>query len=321
MTENRPAKSQAIAFAKRGITFVVMNSFVKDVVEGALVADAYSLGTHWIYDGATLASLKIDWEKVNDPKAQWHNTKQAGQFTHYGDQLVVLYEYTKNAQSFVLGSYMRSWYYFMRAYNGYIDAASQNTLENIKSRAPLPCGFASEDLSVAGRIAPLLALAPNQDTFLADVDIFTRATHYTKIARDCSRFCGQLLWRLSAGESLHSAISEIKNQKNPAIGEMLLVAQKSAAENTIDVIRRFGAGCNAHQAMPGALHLLFKYKDNYKSAMIENAKSGGDSSARGMVAAMLMVAAYGIDIVPNQWRQKLLYKTTVSDSSSTIVAV
>lgn len=285
-----------------------MERKIKDITLGALVADAYCLGTHWIYDQSEIQSLTLNWNGFNQPHAKWHSTKKAGQFTHYGDQLVLLWEYAASAKSFQLGPYMKSWYNAMRKYSGYVDGATQHTLDNIKSRAPLPCGFGSEDLSVVGRIAPLLALSNTEESFVENVDLFTRATHYTEITRACSKFCAQILWNVVEGQPLSDAIVKVASKSPRILQQMVSAATQTIELETPNAISQLGPACNAHQAMPGALHLLLKYKNDYKSLLVANAKAGGDSSARAMVAGMLMVAAFGIQIVPLPWREQLEYQ-------------
>ena len=66
---------------------------IKDLVTTALVVDSYCLGMHWIYDESQLLDDSFDWQKLNAPKALWHKGKTAGDFTHYGDQTLWLYEF------------------------------------------------------------------------------------------------------------------------------------------------------------------------------------------------------------------------------------
>ncbi len=75
---------------------------INHAIEAALVADAYALGTHWIYDGKELGALKIDWETLNAPQAHWHKGKQKGDFTHYGDHAKWLIEFIRSNDKFEL---------------------------------------------------------------------------------------------------------------------------------------------------------------------------------------------------------------------------
>ena len=54
--------------------------------------------------------------------------------------------------------------------------------------------------------------------------------------------------------------------------------------------------------------MINKSEDDFESMMIQNAKAGGDSSARAMIFTMLMVAAYGKDIIPIKWIELVNYK-------------
>lgn len=49
---------------------------VKELILATLVADSYSLGSHWIYDEKQLNTLEIDWNELNDAKAVWHKGKK-----------------------------------------------------------------------------------------------------------------------------------------------------------------------------------------------------------------------------------------------------
>ncbi len=291
-----------------------MDKYVSDITEGALVADAYSLGAHWIYDPKMLAELAIDWHTLNDPVARWHSGKTAGQFTHYGDQLILLYEYALANRHFHLWGYMKKWFQFMRRYDGYIDAATRNTMDNIRAHNPLPCGFASEDLSVAGRIGPLMWFSENENHFIQLADLFTRSTHYTEVARACSEFCARALWRIRDGVSLENAFDTAAAATSPWMVDVLEQAKSRINESAIETIQAFGQDCNARHAMPGALYLALKYQSEYESAMIANARAGGDSSARGMVAGMCMTGAFGTDILPKHWRSSISYHLTAQAS-------
>lgn len=247
----------------------------------------------------------MDWQILNDPRGQWHPNRKAGQFTHYGDQLKLLVEYVSENEQFHLSSYAKKWFFYMREYDGYIDGATRNTLENMRARSPLPCGFGSEDLSVVGRIGPLLQFGDTEPRFLEIVDLFTRTTHFTEITRACACFCAQLIWRLREGTTLDDALADSVAQSPTWIQEMVRNVQSALNDAPVDAILRFGPDCNARKAMPGALYLLLRYRSDYKTAMIENAKAGGDSAARGMVSGMLMAAAFGPEIIPDNWRQGL----------------
>ena len=53
------------------------------------------------------------------------------------------------------------------------------------------------------------------------------------------------------------------------------------------------------------VHLIAKYQDELKEALIENVMAGGDSAARGMVVGMILGAFHGYDGIPDEWYLKM----------------
>ena len=152
---------------------------IKDLVLTSLVTDAYCLGTHWIYDENQLINNDIRWEELNKPLAIWHKGKSAGDFTHYGDQTYWLYEFLKDKDSFDENEYLKFWFEKMKTYTGYIDGASRDTILNIENSVT-PSGSNSHDLSIVGRIVPLLKVSKTKEEFLQNVEKFVKLTHNSK---------------------------------------------------------------------------------------------------------------------------------------------
>ncbi|MEI7928752.1 MAG: ADP-ribosylglycohydrolase family protein, partial [Verrucomicrobiales bacterium] len=60
---------------------------VRDLILPAFSGDALALGPHWIYDAEEIARLYPQGVSTYDaPRSAYHSGKQAGDFTHYGDQ-------------------------------------------------------------------------------------------------------------------------------------------------------------------------------------------------------------------------------------------
>ena len=58
------------------------NDTINHAIQAAFVADAYCLGSHWIYDAAQLKKMPIDWEEINAQKSMNHNVKKKVNVTH-----------------------------------------------------------------------------------------------------------------------------------------------------------------------------------------------------------------------------------------------
>jgi ADP-ribosylglycohydrolase len=274
---------------------------VKELVLSSLVADAYSLGAHWIYDEQQLQSLEVDWNNLNDAKAIWHKGKTAGEFTHYGDQTLWLYQFLQNKDEFNEAEYLEFWKNKMDSYNGYIDGSSRETLENIKKNKS-PSGSTSTDLSIVGRIAPLLLVSKSKDEFLQNVDTFVKCTHNSQEAIVTAKFFATCLLSILENKKIEEAILSLKADFDTRIQSYIYSGIASKTDDTFESIRGFGPACDIHGGFESVVHLLCKY-DNYKDLIVCNARAGGDSSARAMIASIIFMAQEdkNINQIPTSW--------------------
>lgn len=272
---------------------------VKDLVLYSLVADSYSLGVHWVYDEKQLAQASINWEILNAPLAVWHKGKGAGEFTHFGDQVCWLYEFLKDKDNFDENEYMYFWYEKMKTYDGYIDSASKNTIQNIVNGIS-PSGSSSTDLSIVGRIAPLLKVSNSKKEFLENVEKFVRVTHNSAKAVTCANFFAKLLLLSLDGKDIEQSIISLKDEFDSSIQNMISKAVESKDKDTYETIRHFGPACDIDEGFGGVIHLLCKFK-NLKDMLICNAKAGGDTSSRAMIATIIFMADKPISQIPKNW--------------------
>lgn len=272
---------------------------IKDLVLASLVVDSYCLGMHWIYDEEQLSKEDIDWENLTTPKAVWHQGKSAGEFTHYGDQTFWLYEFLKDKNSFDENSFRDFWYEKMKSYKGYIDGASRSTILNIEDNVT-PSGSMSSDLSIVGRIAPLLKVSNTKEEFLENVEKFVKTTHNSKKALETADLFAKLLIMVLEEKDIVASILELKESCSESIKSMIEKAIDSKDGDTIKTIKSFGSACDINGGLSGVIHLLVKY-DDFKEMIINNSKAGGDSSARAMIATIIFMANRDINIVPKSW--------------------
>ena len=273
---------------------------VKDLVLATLVADSYCLGSHWIYDETQLKDLKIDWENLSKACAIWHKDTNPGDFTHYGDQAFYLYKFLQNKESFDINDYVKYWQEKMSIYNGYIDGATRDTMLNLESGQEVPCGSESHDLSIIGQITPLLLVSSTKEEFLKNVELFVKTTHNNTTVVEGANFFATVLLEVLEGADIMDSIVNTKEKYSRTIQTWVQEGVASKEEDSFDAIRRFGPACGIEDGFAGVIHILEKYS-NFKEAMINNAKAGGDNSARGMIIAMLLVARYGAAKIPPAW--------------------
>ncbi len=269
----------------------------KELILASLIADSYCLGSHWIYDEKQLANLDINWEELNPAFSIWHKGKKAGEFTHFGDQINILYQYILENNDFDLEKYVPYWKKRMEVYDGYIDGATKATLENLNQNRAIPCGSDSTDLSIVGRIAPLLLVSNSKEEFLSNVEKFVKVTHNSPLAIETSKFFAKVLMDVLDDIEMIESIKERRYEFSSTIQNYVNEGLASVEEESFEAIRRFGPACSIDEGFRGVIHLLAKYT-NFKEALIKNAQAGGDNSSRAMIVAILFVARYGTKVIP-----------------------
>jgi hypothetical protein len=80
------------------------------MVLASFIADSLALGVHWIYDASKIANEYGRVETFIKPKEDsYHPTKDKGEFTHYGDQQLVLLESVAAKNGFDLNDFSDRW--------------------------------------------------------------------------------------------------------------------------------------------------------------------------------------------------------------------
>jgi len=272
---------------------------IQNIIKNTLIADSYSLGAHWVYDEKQLLGLSVNWDELNPPQAMWHKGKKAGDFTHIGDQAYWLYEFLKDKNSFEPFAYMEFWKDKMSNYDGYIDGATRQTLENIENGVII--GSDSHDFSVIGRIPALLLVSNDEAEFRKNTQEFVKLSHNDKMVLEVADFFATLLFKVSNGKDIKNEIAKLSNHYSDFIKNSVKEGINSSKEDTFKVIRDFGPACDVQSGFRGIIHLLCKYPDDLKELLIQNAKAGGDSSSRAMSAAMILSANSDKQNLPISW--------------------
>lgn len=116
----------------------------RDCMLGALVADAATMGLHWVYSQRRIAELVPENPEFHEPDETdyevgvgyfAHEGKHAGDFSHYGEQMLVMLHSLSGTE----GRYQKAHYQeaFRRhfgyggAFVGYIDRPTRQTLDRI----------------------------------------------------------------------------------------------------------------------------------------------------------------------------------------------
>ncbi|MEJ5358129.1 MAG: ADP-ribosylglycohydrolase family protein [Desulfobacterales bacterium] len=277
--------------------FLVLSSFA---------ADALALGAHWIYDPARIRREFGRVQDLTDPRPPtYHPHRKRGEFTHYGDQALVLLRSLAERGGFDEEHFSGRWRALFQGYTGYVDSATRRTLENLAAgMPPAEAGSDSGDLGGAARIAPLaFALRNRPDELSRAVRRQTALTHRHAEVVAAAALLARLALEALAGKRPTEVLSELA--ADPATEERLRRAIReglaSATEETLPAILRFGQACGVESAFPATVHLIARYEENPVEGLIENVMAGGDSAARGLAAGMVFGAWKGAAAVRGSW--------------------
>ena len=280
---------------------------------GSFMGDAIALGPHWDYNAGRIARVFGHINGYTDPPADgYHPGKRAGDFTHYGDQmLVLLRSMTQRGNHFNLAGFYGDWRAMWKDYGGFVDKATKQTLENMSNGQDAgQCGSDSNDLSGASRMAPILALA-QADTplsqLITDVGAQTAMTHGDIEVIESSAYFATVTHRVLQGAPPQVALSETADEEFAGLParEWLDAALALLEEDSVTALGKLGLTCHAQDAFQSTVYIIAKYADNFTGALIENTMAGGDSAARGMLVGMVLGAAHGTEVIPKPWIKRL----------------
>jgi ADP-ribosylglycohydrolase len=283
-----------------------MGEKTKAMVLASLAADSLALGVHWIYNTNVIDKKFGRVETYLQPvRPTYHPTKARGEFTHYGDQTMVLLESVSKCAGFDLDDFSQRWQNFFETYDGYFDTATKATLENIKSgKLPAEAGSDSDDLAGAARIAPLLNVyRDDPEKLIVSAAAQTAFTHNDSQVIKSAEFFSIVTCQILQGTSPLAAIEHVRKEKfnSDPLAEWIEMGLRSVDQDTRQRILDFGQMCETAAAFPGVIHLIAKYENDLKQALVENTMAGGDSAGRGLIVGMLLGAYLGMDAIPQDW--------------------
>lgn len=273
----------------------------------AFAADALSLGAHWIYEVEKIADL---FGRIERPEAplpdSYHATKQKGDFTHYADQMLVLLESISESNGFDLNDFSSRWRGLFADYTGYVDGATRKTLAYYdKGKPPEKAGSHTPDFGGAARIAPVVyRYADDPDAMVAAARAQTAMTHNDPATLETAEFFAHCAYKVLKGRNPVAAMEELVETETFEMSPVSMWVSdglKSRDEESTAAIARFGQACETQQVFPGVVHLIARYENDLREALIQAVMAGGDSAARGSMTGMILGAYLGPDALPAEW--------------------
>ncbi|NVN93202.1 MAG: ADP-ribosylglycohydrolase family protein [Desulfuromonadales bacterium] len=309
MNATQPTDNRPLSLADR----------VAGAVWGQFVGDAFCLGSHWIYDPQELQRrFPGGPQGFEEPgEGHYHFGKQPGDFTHYGDAALLLLRSLVERSHFDVADFGVRFVTMVASpgYKGYRDHAAKGTLANYLAFREAHCdgaysfqdGADDDQPATVSRLAPLAARCFRSPDYLLQVERATRVCQNNDLAVEYVRGYALTLRELFAGISLQESLRSVAQQisADSPFAHAVDLAFSAVRLPVGEATMRFGQSCPLPSTVPSALQCALCHGDDFRAAMRANAAAGGDSAGRAAMVGTMIGAAYGIGVVPADWREAL----------------
>ncbi len=274
---------------------------------GALVADAASLGLHWLYDPDRIADIAarrggaaftpVDAAHFDGAKGYFaHGARQTGMLTQYGEALwLAIRTMIAEGGAFDVPAQQAAFATHFGpggAYHGYIDRPTRGALERIAAQLS-PSGIDDDQNPAVTRLPAIVAgyhgtpeLADRSQAAMQITNVNDVATAYNAV------FC-DLLCRVLDGAPVAEALAMAARAAEGDVREALLHALASDETDVTVFAGEVGRACHLPTAGPVMFHVL-QHSATYSDAVEHNILAGGDSAGRAILIGAVMGAAHGI---------------------------
>lgn len=273
-------------------------------VLGAAVADAASLGLHWLYDPERVAAVArahggpafvpVDaahYEGV--PGYFAHAGRRSGMPTQYGEVLrVMLRSLQASGGSLDVSDYQRRFAAHFGPggdYRGYIDRPTAGTLANIAAERLAPSGIDDDQLPALATLPALVACGQG--------DVFEQAVRASNDNDAAVAYGGvfvSLLRKVLAGQPLAQALRDVAGEAPAELAEPLTAALDSAEPDPVAYAEHTGRACHLPMGVPLSFHILARAR-SFREGVERNILAGGDSAGRAIVVGSVLAAVHGVD--------------------------
>lgn len=282
---------------------------------GQFLGDAAALGTHWIYDLEEMTALYpggIEGFELPKP-GHYHDGKQSGDQTHYGDAALLLLESLT-----ACGGEFRELDFGMRVTSffgspvckSYRDHATRETLEHLAADpGNFQNGADDDQLATVSRLAPVVVAYHGRSSAerLNAIRRLTLVTQNNPVALACAGAHAVLLHHLLEGTPFPEAFELTRKSADVTCdgSDYFEFAHMLRELDVVTATGRFGQSCPLPQSFPSALHAALTHHADFTTAILLTIRAGGDNAGRAAMIGAWMGALHGIEAIPLVWLEKL----------------
>mmetsp|Transcript_13840 Transcript_13840/g.16680 ORF Transcript_13840/g.16680 Transcript_13840/m.16680 type:complete len:399 (+) Transcript_13840:262-1458(+) len=283
-------------------------------IVGAYVADAASMGLHWIYDtndiatkleqgGRTAASPEFF-----EPPSSPFYTYKSGSSSPYGDEVLPLLKSMASEGKFDASSFASESVSFMSEYKGYINSVIKKFLANASKGDPTQSAVDDNQSHGMIKVPVLVARYAGSGELQARVEAAVRIHQDNVEAVDAAVAVALVLERvILTGESAQQAVRWAARGGVGAKSAALLMEGFKVKGTLKEAASKLGSSCHLPGAFQVSMFALAEMSSaaNYASVLRKNILAGGDQCSRAMVMGSILGAQFGDAGIPQNWTQHM----------------
>lgn len=298
-------------------------------VEGGFVADAATMGLHWIYDDKKIESLVKDStcpEFFTPPSCPYYQY-ESGAFSPYADEIFPLLTSVSARGDFKPEAFADVSYQYASTYKGRLNGVMKEFVKKVDAGEKYP-NLATESDDGHGVIKTPVLLAKyisrDLDSYLKAVLDATRVHQKHQLAEEAAVAAAVILWKVANGASIHEAIKTAQEDAHVSaslrdiIGAVVRLAESKEAPSAKAAMATFGKSCPLPGSFQGALYVLLT-ASNYAEGVRANIVAGGDNCSRGIFIGACF-AAQNPDSIPTEWTLKTTLHAKVKELLQGVVS-
>jgi len=276
-----------------------------NALHGALVADAATMGMHWMYDQQHIKKIEDTGDILfRQPDANTyegvksyfaHAAKRVGEYSQYGESVQVVTNVIRQNGKYDVRKHQALFFNTFGpcgSYHGFADRPTKALVaRTIIDGEDLPEASGSDDDQMPALVSvpALFACDASDEELVSAVSV----TNIHKLATSGARVVTDCLRRIEGGENIPDALRNSANSAEPELAKLIIESLDSPDYKPLDIAQHFGLACHMGQGLPVAWHLLLHAKD-YESVVRDNIRCGGDSCGRSMAVGSIAGLIFGV---------------------------
>jgi len=261
---------------------------LKDALDGALVADAATMGLHWMYDQEQIKKIEATGDVL-------FAAKKVGEQSQYGQSVLVVADTMRAHGKYSVAEHQKHFFNTFGpcgSYHGFADRPTKALVAKCISEGenlPEVSGSDDDQLPALCAVPALFANGASADVVASAVTVTAnneQAVSGAQVLFDC-------LSRIQKGSSLSEALEHSIALASPELEKLMTESLALSKYNPSETAIHFGQACHMGQGLPLAWHLL-KYAEDFESVVRDNIRCGGDSCGRAMAVGSLAGLVFGV---------------------------